>query len=453
MGGRQAHRRARDDSHALPGLRPCPLRRLPPVGDRGRGRIRRRAPARLRALPAGGAAGLSVLDHCPLGDHRRDRPPGPGAARARDGALPRRAVRAGRAGGATGDLRRRALRLALAKRWLPTLALGLGHRRLDRSRRARGRRRDRPRCRRGPQVRRVVRRHRLPEAARLRPRRLVARGDDARARRAAARGYDRRFLLPAGSLDAGRPRVRRRRCLRVDRLRRVRGSEGRVPFDGLLAAGRRAERDLPRPDRVRRDRGGSRTSAREPAGARPRLRRRGLPRRARGAPARPVPLLRGAEPRDRAPREPELHLGRGRRRAGARRDRDRLGRAPGGADARPLAHRRPRDRRRRRLRRDRLGADDGDLRCPRPQHVLRADAPDLAQARRLGRPGHRRRADALPRAAARQGHEPDLAARVLELLDRQDLEPGRDRAAPVALAQPGCAGRDDWIPIPASTGS
>ena len=53
--------------------------------------------------------------------------------------------------------------------------------------------------------------------------------------------------------------------------------------------------------------------------------------------ARPVPVLRGSEPRDRPPREPQLHLGRGRRRAGARRRRGRLGRAAGGALARPLA--------------------------------------------------------------------------------------------------------------------
>ena len=52
------------------------------------------------------------------------------------------------------------------------------------------------------------------------------------------------------------------------------------------------------------------------------------------------------------------------------------------------------------------------------------------------------RADALPRAA-HQRREPDLAARVLEPLDRQDLEPRRDRAVADALARPRRAGRHD----------
>ena len=125
-----------------------------------------------------------------------------------------------------------------------------------------------------------------------------------------------------------------------------------------------------------------------------------------------------------------------RRGAGLRRD-------PRGALVRPLADDRARDRDRRRLRGDRLGADDGDLRRSRPQRLLRADAPDLAETRRLGRPGDGRRADAVPRPAAREGHEPDLAARVLELRDRQDLEPRRHGAAPVALARPRRSRRHD----------
>ena len=152
--------------------------------------------------------------------------------------------------------------------------------------------------------------------------------------------------------------------------------------------------------------------------------------------ARPVPVLRGPEPGDRCVGEPQLHLGRGRCRARARDRCAGFRRAARGALVRPLTDGRARDRRRRRLRGDDVGADDRDLRVARPQHLLRADAPDLAQTRRLGRPGHRRRADALPRPAARQGHEPDLAARVLELRDRQDLEPRRHGAAAVALAQP-----------------
>ena len=120
-----------------------------------------------------------------------------------------------------------------------------------------------------------------------------------------------------------------------------------------------------------------------------------------------------------------------------------------GALVRALTDDRARSRRRRSVRGDDLGADDRDLRLARPQHLLRADAPDLSQARRLGRSGHGRRADALPRPAARQGHEPDLAARVLELRDRQDLEPRRHGAAAVALAEPREAGRHDRARTPA----
>ena len=45
-----------------------------PLGDRGRDRRGRGAAARLRAVPARGAARLPVLDDGALGDHRRDRP-------------------------------------------------------------------------------------------------------------------------------------------------------------------------------------------------------------------------------------------------------------------------------------------------------------------------------------------------------------------------------------------
>ena len=71
-------------------------------------------------------------------------------------------------------------------------------------------------------------------------------------------------------------------------------------------------------------------------------------------------------------------------------DRGRLGRAAGGALARPLAHGRAGDRRRRRLRRDGVGADDGDLRRARAEHLRGADAPGRRRSRSTGstrRPG------------------------------------------------------------------
>ena len=207
---------------------------------------------------------------------------------------------------------------------------------------------------------------------------------------------------------------------------------------------RRAKRDLPRPDRVRRDGGGARAPDRDRPGAHGRLPRRAGPdprRPSSGSTSTPTSrprAWRSARWRTATSSGTPLDVERALvdRRAG-------LGRAARGALVRPLADGRARARRRRRLRGDDVGADDRDLRVARPQHLLRADAPDLAQARRLGRPGHGRRADALPRPAARQGHEPDLAARVLELRDRQDLEPRRHGAAAVALTRPRRAGRND----------
>ena len=289
----------------------------------------------------------------------------------------------------------------------------------------------------------MVCRDRLREAPCSRSRPLVAGRNDDRPRRAAGGRDGRGLRVPPGSRHHRGPRVRHRRHLGVCCVRRVRRGEGRVPLDGLLPADRRTERDLPRTGRVRRDRSRSGAPDRDRSGARGRLPRRAAPRRQSRVQARPVPLLRGPEPRDRATRQSELHLGRGRRRT---RSRDRgagIRRRARGALVRPLADDRARGRRRRRVRGDDLGADDRDLRLARPQHLLRADAPDLSQARRLGRSGHGRRADALPRPATRQGHEPDLAARVLELRDRQDLEPRRHGAAAVALAEPGEAGRHD----------
>ena len=443
VGGGEADRRARDDGDDLPRLRAGPLRRLAPLGGRGRDRRGRGTAARVRAVPARGAARLSVLDDRALGDHRRDRPADAAPARPRRSALPRRPVRPRRARGAAGRLRRGALRAPLANRSLHALALGVERRRLGRRGDARRRRRDRLQRRRGAQVRRVVRRDRLREAPPRRPRPLVAGGDDDRPGRAPGRGDGRRLRLPPRSRHRGGPRVRDRRRLGVRRLRHLRGGQGRVPLDRVLAADRRAERDLPRPDRVRRDGGRAGAPDRDRPGARGRLPRRAAPHPQGRVQARPVPVLRGPEPGDRRAGEPQLHLGRGRRRARARDRRAGLRRAARGALVRPLADDRARGRRRRRLRGDDVGADDRDLRVARPQHLLRADAPDLAQARRLGRPGHGRRADALPRPAARQGHEPDLAARVLELRDRQDLEPRRHGAAAVALAQPRQARRHD----------
>ena len=126
LGGGEADRRARDDGGDLPGVRAGALRRLAAVGDRRRDRRRRGAAARLRAVPARGAARVSLLDDGALGDHGRDRPADARPARARRGALPRRAVRPRRARGAAGGLRRRPLLPALADRRLHALALDAG---------------------------------------------------------------------------------------------------------------------------------------------------------------------------------------------------------------------------------------------------------------------------------------------------------------------------------------
>ena len=83
---------------------------------------------------------------------------------------------------------------------------------------------------------------------------------------------------------------------------------------------------------------------------------------------------------------------------------------------------------------------DRDLCRARPEPVRRATGCKHAQAGRLGRPRHRRRAHALPRPTD-QRHEPDLAARVLEPLDRQGLEPRRHRAGTDALTRPRRSGR------------
>ena len=85
LGGGEADRRARDDGRDLPGLRAGALRRLATVGDRRRDRRRRRTPARLRAVPARGAARLSLLDRRPLGDHGRGRSAHPRPPRPRRG--------------------------------------------------------------------------------------------------------------------------------------------------------------------------------------------------------------------------------------------------------------------------------------------------------------------------------------------------------------------------------
>ncbi len=204
LGSSEADRRARDDGGDLPRLRAGALRRLAPVGDRGRDRGGRRAAARLCAVPARGAARLPVLDDRVVGDHRRDRESHPRPARARRRPLPRGAVRPRRAGGAAGRLRRRPLLPPLADRELQALALDLERRRLGGSSDARRRRRGRlQRGGRAPEQR-LVRGDRLREAARLRPRRLVARGDDDRTRGAADRGDGRRLRLPPP------PRHRRR---------------------------------------------------------------------------------------------------------------------------------------------------------------------------------------------------------------------------------------------------
>ena len=126
LGGGEADRRARDDGDDLSRLRPRPLRRLPSLGGGGGGRSSRGTTARVRAIPARGAAGLSLLDDRSLGDHRRGRPADAAPARPRRGALPRRPVRPRRARGAAGGLRRGALRAPLADRSLHALALGVG---------------------------------------------------------------------------------------------------------------------------------------------------------------------------------------------------------------------------------------------------------------------------------------------------------------------------------------
>ena len=126
------------------------------------------------------------------------RPADAATARPRGSALPRRPVRPRRAGGAAGRLRRRRSSLPpLANRPLHALARGRGARgdwvgaamlvvgAVDRLQR-----------RRRPQVRRVVRRDRLREAPRARPRPLVAGGDDDRPRRAAGGRDGRRLRLP-----------------------------------------------------------------------------------------------------------------------------------------------------------------------------------------------------------------------------------------------------------------
>ena len=181
------------------------------------------------------------------------------------------------------------------------------------------------RCRCRPQVRRVVRRHRLPEAARLRPRRLVARGDDARARQLplvatiaafCSGGFARRrghaFVVVGVSAS-----------IAFVSYAAVKGAYLSTVFSLLVV-----ERNViyssrscsPRPRRFSPVRSRA-------CGACPRLRRRGLPRRARSSGSTSTPTSRRRASRSGTSRT-ELHLGRGRCRAGARRDRDRLGRAP-----------------------------------------------------------------------------------------------------------------------------
>ena len=207
LGSREADRRARDDVGDPSGVRPGAIRDLAAMGSRDSDRGCRCTAARLRAVPARGAAGVSSVDDRAVGGHRRRRTtdaqtPHP---RGRRSAWWRRSCGASWAccsavfGAALGYL------LWRTPRGSPAGGATWTRRRLGRGcpARDRGGRRCQRSC--GPPQRRMVRRHRLPEAEpRLGQRGVVGRGTDDRARRAAGDRGSRRLPLAT----AGRPRTR-----------------------------------------------------------------------------------------------------------------------------------------------------------------------------------------------------------------------------------------------------